>query len=423
MRSFGHNGVAQKSFAPANPSVSGLEVTGTKIFVSGNVYSNDEVSTTQPVLLNYGVNGVFNANFGNSGNAIFPPDEESMTTDMAVYPVNNTQPIVVGTVSVEDTVSRYNNWLYLPIVWKFETSGRLDTDFNRGGVFFDPTLMFGSPVQVLVDTLRSSIYVLGIRPYTLLDASPQYSGIMKLRMDGTLDTTFGDVLFTPGIVSFNDQHGVLAAKMDWDANGNIIVAEAEDEDDGYHIVLARYTRDGQLDTSFGQNGYADDERAFTPCAQDAAAISAVHVTKNNEIGVMGGRCENGVMTMFLRYYDDNGVPRRNEVGKMLEVTKSSDDSHHIVWRDFIINDIGWSYYIVGDVFSYGGAQHGQHMQVWKYDRWANIGRGFADNGVYIAPQDDCYSSKIKMDEYQHYYLYVAGVCKQDITLWKLATNE
>ena len=416
--SFGNNGVVKRSFGADRPAfVSGLAVDQRNdIYVTANI-RDDMGNVDRVVLLKYHGGGSPDTVYGDHGLAEFPNGERNVTTGVTTLSNGgNDESVVIGSVRVPDRTDPHNNWLYLPKIWKFNVLGKPDGTFNKNGIYYDPGTLFGTPEQVMTDH-DLNIYVLGISYPNLLGSKPQINGIMKLRLDGSTDKTFGNVPGMPGVLGFSGDTGVYTARMVLDHHGNIIVAGAKEENDGYHVVLMRYTADGTLDTSFGVGGLADDARAYTPCAQDAEAITAVRVTKDDRIGVTGSRCDNGVMSMFLRYYDTDGSIVETFNRQAGEIVLDSDDTHRIVWRDMVIGE-GGDFYVLGDVFSYGGGSHGRHMQVRKYNYAGDVVHSFGTDGVYDDTLNDCYGRKMTMDV-NRYHLVVAGECGNDITLWKL----
>ena len=418
LRSFGSDGYVEKSFGTNTMlSVTGLAVDHyDDIYVTANI-RDDMWNMKQIASVKYYATGTLDQGYGQQAMAAFPQGDLNLTNGIAiVHDQGDEESVIVGTVRVQDNTDPRNNWYYLPKIWKFDKRGQLDSTFNRTGVLYDANTSFGAPQQVLTDGERN-IYLLGSSFTSLLGVKTQINGIMKLGWDGSLDETFGNLAMLPGILSFEGETGASISQMVFDHQGNIVVAGIENQTDGYHIVMMRFTSGGVLDTSFANNGIARDERAFTPCAQDVEGVVRLQLTEEDRIGIIGGRCENNVMSMFLRYYDSNGTFNEDFNRQAGEVTWDSDDTHHTIWRDMVIDEFG-NFYIVGDIFEFGSSGHGQHMAVWQYNRSGDAVHGFGTNGLYKNANEACYGRKIKFDINAH-HLVVAGECNNVLSLWKL----
>jgi uncharacterized delta-60 repeat protein len=134
-------------------------------------------------------------------------------------------------------------------VARVNTDGSLDTTFAAGGKFFYNTAFNAREYMYDVEVHNNKIYVFGTGRTSGLTNSARAT-ILRLNMNGTLDTTFGTngevVFFTAAETSF-----IFRAKILDD--GKMIVQ-------GYNISPARQwfvsklNADGSFDTTFGTNG-------------------------------------------------------------------------------------------------------------------------------------------------------------------------
>lgn len=98
------------------------------------------------------------------------------------------------------------------------------------------------------------------------DATHQ-SGIIRYNSDGSLDNSFG----TNGIVVTPVSFLSVATAISIQPDGKIVVAGTYHTGDFaniYHMVVARYHADGDIDSTFGTNGLAMPEVSFTEEVND-----------------------------------------------------------------------------------------------------------------------------------------------------------
>jgi len=143
---------------------------------------------------------------------------------------------------------------------RYLPNGTLDSSFGSGGLVnidVDSASDEARAVRVMAD---NGLLVAG----TLSTSAHADFGIVKLRADGALDTTFGEtdigstrkgyVRLDIAGVNFHDSGYAMAVQKD----GRIVVAGTTPVfHDGFNynqVALARFSADGVLDTTFGSGG-------------------------------------------------------------------------------------------------------------------------------------------------------------------------
>lgn len=107
--------------------------------------------------------------------------------------------------------------------------------------------------------------------------------IIKYTSDGILDTTFGN----NGVVTYDEYFFNVANAITLDTSGNIFVTGYTFDINEY-MTIWKYNSDGSLDTSFGNNGLAT-----YPCTTDVSTIGegdlgrAIQIDQNGNIIVAG----------------------------------------------------------------------------------------------------------------------------------------
>ena len=263
------NGAKAKWFVTGTTDTGGVTVNSTTFVSSSEVTANITVSDTA-VIANFDIQVLNSDGRGGKGTELFrvtakgggnsscPPMQPSPTSDTKCYGA-------------------------LP--------GCLDATFAGVGY---TNLVVGTGATaaqagaVLVQ--GDGKIVIGARPYFPATTSTDFA-VIRLNLDGSLDTSFGDVdPFNAGLrrgytitslSTGSDYLEALAVQPD----GKIIVNGTRGVDTGTrrgesHIVVVRYTSNGVLDTTFGSSGIVD--------VGAGSARSAVALQEDGKIVVVDG---------------------------------------------------------------------------------------------------------------------------------------
>ena len=175
---------------------------------------------------------------------------------------------VVGSVIKSDVL----HWF--PAVTRLMSNGAVDTTFNGGIASFD----FGPNTWFLPRSAARAtdggIVLAG--EWASLDNQTARPGVCKLSIDGVLDTGFGDEQGPkPGCRRFDSfssapliETGIPTISVARTSDGGYVVAMANEVGvNDWHGAIARLNSAGDVDTTFGVNGYAiiaDGSGAFYP---------------------------------------------------------------------------------------------------------------------------------------------------------------
>jgi len=180
---------------------------------------------------------------------------------------------------------------------RFTINGTLDATFGDGdGVLtLEEVLLDGRAVTGGLKQLQSNGKIVVAGSYAP-NLQPAQIAVRRHNTDGSLDLTFG----TQGFVTFDigsgeDSVGGLLV----DGNDNIILAgRVNNGAPNYDsILLIRCTNDGDLDTSFGENGIVISDAGFP---NEILSDLAIYDTNY----FVSGYFSNGVLTAL---YDVNGT--------------------------------------------------------------------------------------------------------------------
>jgi uncharacterized delta-60 repeat protein len=220
-----------------------------KIVVAGSVGGEDPIS--QLLVLRYNPDGSLDSTFGNSGAAI-------IDLAPALYLYSRAYHVVVqanGKLTVLATLSGYDETSDSDVnkfaVVQLTAAGALDTTFSGDGIV---TTDLPSNIGIADTAIQPDGKIVIAGSAREDQYEPGDFALMRFNTDGSVDTTFG----ANGIVvqdmgnTRNDDISALALQAD----GRIIASGSVDVDSfGYsQFLTARFTTDGALDASFGNNG-------------------------------------------------------------------------------------------------------------------------------------------------------------------------
>ncbi len=205
---------------------------------------------------------------------------------------------------------------------RYNADGSLDTSFSSDGKL---TTNVDSGVDSGEDMALQSDGKILVAGYSHNGSDYDFA-LVRYNADGTLDTSFGTVvsgqtrsgMVTTAILSGNDFARAVALQSD----GDIVVAGASHNGTNEDFALARYDTNGDLDTSFGNNG-----KVTTAILSNAEYIFDVAVQSDGKI-VAAGYSNNGSDNDFaLARYNANGSldTSFDTDGKVTTAIGSSDD--------------------------------------------------------------------------------------------------
>ena len=192
-------------------------------------------------------------------------------------------------------------------IWRYTSTGVLDTTFGSGGIVVNASAASG----VGADDGGQSITTDSIGRILVTGYSTNSSGdtdmvIWRYTSTGALDATFG----TGGIVVHNNAAGGsngndYGTSMVTDASGKIFVTGSSWNGSNYDMVIWRYTSTGALDASFGTGGIVVHNNAAGGSGNDYGLSI---ILRSSQIVVTGySRRSPFNDDMVVWRYHDNGT--------------------------------------------------------------------------------------------------------------------
>ncbi|MFN3995829.1 MAG: delta-60 repeat domain-containing protein [bacterium] len=262
---FGTNGVV--TYLPSASLANAIAINNNDIFVAGNISTN----ATDVLLLKYDKNSGSPVNsFGSSGVVTYNGGTNVQDTGRAVAVNQAGEIFVAGTTN---PVGIPENVLLL----KYQPNGSLDNSFGNNGVVTYDHNPSNNDLIYSIALGNNVIYLAG----ETISGSNRDILLLKYQQNGTPDTSFGNngiVTYDSGgseaayAIAIDDDNEIYLAGINFGANANIIVL--------------KYKPNGNLDTSFGNNGVViydqnSMERAF------GIAIKNDHLYVGGDILVNG----------------------------------------------------------------------------------------------------------------------------------------
>jgi uncharacterized delta-60 repeat protein len=186
---------------------------------------------------------------------------------------------------------------------RYNRDGSLDTSFGDGGKV--TTDFFGGADQARAVAIQpgGKIVVAGL---VRLSSEDFDFALARYNRDGSLDTSFGDGgKVTTDFFGFSDTASAVAIQP----GGKIVVAgSAQVSSEDYDFALARYNRDGSLDTRFGDGGKVTTDFfaavdnvtavALQPGGRIVAAGGAFNISTGNDFALARYNRDGSLDTSF-----------------------------------------------------------------------------------------------------------------------------
>lgn len=312
-----------------------LDSTG-NILVTGVAYDNNGVGKL--LLAKYSGNGELDSSFG-GGKGWITSDFGYSSADYFTIgyslTIDSSGRILV-TGGVRSTIGEGIPVLF--VLARYTSSGVLDKSFGGNGTGWsnitDSTINIYSGDSVIIEKTRSSIIVLGVdQSGGLADTTPVI--LAKFTNNGILDTTFGSgkgYIIVEGDTwsSQSEYVGFVLDKFN-----RIIVTSVYR---GKNTLLVRYTPDGALDTTFGENsGYT-----ITHIPNYISSGISLVIDSNNRI-VVTGLVQNSDQTInktLLLRYTSNGILDKTFGGNGLGYSITSFGSNYSYGKSVSLDNNG-----------------------------------------------------------------------------------
>ena len=253
---YGDNGYAffQQQIVYKNSPIASVLGEDGQLYVAGKIYSEEVINTANVVCIDE--NGFANTDFGDNGWVMCDRDGTEFL-DIAID--SQGRIYAAGYTSAG---------LDVAFIQRYTPDGQLDASWGDGGDLLIQEPGFSSYIDAIKVVEDDKLLAGGI----VFVEKPAYSSqirdprLWRLNTDGSMDNTFADNgCFIMGINEINSQIRDIEVQSD----GKYIVVgwnettdfDAEDNYGRTATYVTRITKDGEFDTSFGDNGFTTYEIA------------------------------------------------------------------------------------------------------------------------------------------------------------------
>ncbi len=260
---------------------------------------------------------------------------------------------------------------------RYEADGTLDTEFGDNGVA-GIDIELGGCFSALAVQADGKLLAAG---YTTRSITPVWNDdfvLVRYNTDGSLDTDFGiDGIVMTDFYGLSDKASALAIQAD----GCIIVA-GHANNNSSEFAFARYNPDGNLDSSFGDNG----RRAFS-VAHGSAAVSDLAIQQDGKIVAVG----DAYFGSPYSWAQDFVVARLTSDGSL---DSTLDGDYPIIGPGFVHADFGAMEYARGVAIQSDGRIVVAGYTVWsgtarlamaRYNTDGSLDTSFSDDGMLSTP--------------------------------------
>ena len=266
-----------------------------KIIAAGNALNNN--LNNNFAIAKFNTDGTLDNSFGNKGRVttdFFHGSDEAHC--VLLQPDNKL--VVAG-------IAQYSSgfpWQRFALA-RYNADGSLDKSFNNDGKIAkelsDYHLNYSYSAIIQDDgkivEIGSSYIFAGQPP-----AIANNFALMRIRTNGSIDSSFGRNGYT--FTSFGSNYFATATSSATQSDGKIIVAGVEyDNTPIYKVVVTRYTRNGRLDSSFGTNG-----SVITNFDAGSAFANGVVIQPDDKI-LIAGYTENPDASLVARFTKNGKV--------------------------------------------------------------------------------------------------------------------
>jgi uncharacterized delta-60 repeat protein len=396
---------------------------GKSIYVdnNGNIYVtgySNRGGNPDMVIWKYNSIGTLDSSFGNNGIIVHHNAAGGFAMDYgnSIYVDSNGNIYVTG--------HSWNGSNFDMVIWGCNSIGSIDGIVVHNNAAGGNSDDYG--YSIYVDN-TGNIYVTG----SSMNRNSNFDMVIwKYNSSGSLDSSFNSTGTTPGIIVHHDAAGGDyhdgGTSIYVDNTGKIYVTGSSTNRNGNDdMVIWKYNRDGSLDTSFNRTGFVVHDNAAGGNSHDYGY--SIYVDNTGNIYVTGRSWNSsGNYDMVIWKYNRDGsldtsfnrtgfVVHDNAAGSYLNDSSDSGNSIYV--------DNAGRIYVTGfSTNSYGDSD----MVIWRYNRDGTLDSSFGNNGIVLhhsaaggLGSDGGYSmyvdstGKIYVTGYSYNYLRNA-----DMVIWK-----
>jgi uncharacterized delta-60 repeat protein len=291
-KSFGARGMVVTEFSNSQSVARAIAIQGDGKIVAAGGIGNNAVAVAGFALVRYNSDGSLDASFGVGGKLTTQFDGGGSAAAIAIQSDGK---IVAGGFAGVLPNSSF-------ALVRYNSDGSLDTGFGASGKVTTP---FGAGSRVNAITIQPDGKIVAAGFAGELNKASSFA-VARYNGDGSLDASFGTSgMVTTGLLDSSDANAIATQ-----SDGKIVLAGHASTINAQRVSffgLARYDRDGSLDTSFGTGGKVTTSLVGFPGVFSSAV--AVVLTPDGKIVAAGTASLGGVgraSFVALAHYNSDG---------------------------------------------------------------------------------------------------------------------
>lgn len=251
----------------------------------------------------------------------------------------------------------------------FAQYGTLDTNFGENGKVTTAFNFYYSSIQSMSILSDGKILTVGT---IFNDSDFSQFALVRYTSDGRIDTTFGN---NGKVISNFTESKIGLESMLVQSDGKIVLAGIiYNSFTNSQFVLVRYTKNGDFDTTFGNNGVV---------LKGYHTINSITLQEDDKIVVAGFSFENNVRDYSLIRYTVNGV-QDTSFGNNGTVSLSIGDRDF--WYDVVLKS-DEKIVVVGSAKNNSG-NYDSDFAIMQFNKYGTLDANFGENGIVIIDYND-----------------------------------
>ena len=368
---------------------------------------------TTPIITNLSLD----TSFGSGGVVVFNSIEgggsfnsgNSITLDSA----NN--------IYITGTIRRGGPVIEDMYIWKYNSSGSLDTSFDGDGIVNHTSSAAGWGFDYGFSIVMDSVGNIYITGESINDNYKPAMVIWKYNSIGSLVTSFG----TDGMVVNNNaniDYGQYGSSIVLDSNENIYVTGSIlDENYNGDMVIWKYNINGSLDTSFDGDGIVVHNSAAGGNNDDSGWAMALDSEDNIYITGTSTNGSGGRDMVVWKYMSNGSLD--TSFGTDGIVVRSDSSFADLDTGTSIVLDSAGNIYVAG----FSAVYKWTDMIIWKFTSSGVLDTSFGTNGIVVSTGIDdglyggnCRGDAITLDSNGDIYVTGSGFNgnDHDMIIWK-----
>ena len=284
--SFGNLGINTATFGISNDNCSSIKIQNDgKIILVGT----SEIGNIQHfALIRYSTTGIVDSSFGNNGKVLTAIADTTSFANKII--IQNDGKIVIAGYSASN-IGGYHDFAMI----RYHNNGSIDSSFGINGIVTtDINSSYDNAQTLAIQTDGKLLLAGGASNGVDYDLA-----VVRYNTDGSLDLSFGvgGKQITP-VGNHNDSPNSIAVQND----GKILLAGGTYNGTDYDYLIVRYNSNGNLDTTFGNNGIV-----IHPIGNSNEISSSILVQNDGKI-ILGGYTftDTAICHFALSRYNNTG---------------------------------------------------------------------------------------------------------------------